>query len=173
MRNALPFGLLLSAACGLNVFDVTVKGSTTVEQGSLLEQIASLPAFSGFNSFDMAQTAEFRNQGVSKEQINSVKLKSFTLTVKSPAGAKLDFIDTISFFAETSGVERRRIAHKTIADGLGSVELELDGVELKPYVSAPSMTITTDVSGRRPPDDTTVEAVVVLTVETNLAGAIR
>jgi hypothetical protein len=173
MRNHLIFGLALSAcSCGLDVFDVTVKGSTTVETGSLLEQLVSLPAFSGFNSFDLAQTSEFQNQGVKREQIDSVKMKSFTLSVKSPAGATLDFIDQVSFFAETSGVAKKRVAHKVIADGQSTVSLDLDAVELEPYVTAASMQITTEVSGKRPPVETTVEAVLVFTVDVDVAGAV-
>jgi hypothetical protein len=173
MRIRLIFGLALTAcSCGLDIFDVTVKGSTTVETGSLLEQLVSLPAFNGFNSFDIAQTAEFQNQGVKKEQIDSVKLKSFTLSVKSPAGATLDFIDEISFFAETNGVVKKRIAHKVIADGQASVALDLDPVELKPYVTAASMQITTEVSGKRPQVETVVEALLVFTVDLDVAGAV-
>jgi len=103
----------------------------------------------------------------SKEDIDSGRLKDFTLSIQAPAGQNFDFAESIAFFAEASGQPRVRIAHlDAVPKGVSSFPVSVDpGVELKPYVTAPQMSITTEAQGSRPPQETTVKADVVLDVD--------
>ena len=51
--------------------------------------------------------------------------------------------------------------------GQGAKEftLDLDNLELAPYIRADSVKITTEAKGKRPNNDTTVEVSIVLTLE--------
>jgi len=159
--------VLAAAGCGAT-FDVTQKSSTTVPGGGLLQNLAS-GAFGDFTSLDLSSSQEFKNQGVSKDQVDSVKIKRFSLAVTSPPDGTLEFLDRIAFSVTADGQTTRRVAHKdSIPDAARTVDLDLDGVELAPYVTAPKMSLTTDSTAHAPSRDTVLEATVVFTVEPNI-----
>jgi len=60
----------------------------------------------------------------------------------------------------------------SFATGLKSVGLEIEPVNLAPYASGDSMTITTDVDGHRPDHETTIKADIVLDIDVNVAGVL-
>jgi len=53
------------------------------------------------------------------------------------------------------------------------VALDLDDVDLTPYVVSESLTVTTDATGRRPEQDTVVQARFGLSVGVTGQGACR
>lgn len=154
----------------LDNFDVTVAGNGVVPKGTIVDQLLNIIAIDGFDSIDLS--AEFKNQGVTKDDVDSVAILSFTLEIVSPASANFDFLTSIAFFAEADGSPRAKIAELTsVPAGQRSIALNLvSGVELKPYVVAPSMRIAAEVSGERPPEDTEVKAVVTLDVDVTVPG---
>lgn len=171
MRFMRPFARTLAAVflvalagCGPLRFDVEVEADTTIESGGLLGGLLSTP-FAGFASFDITSSQEFRNQGVSRDQVESVRLTALELSVREPAGATFDFLDGIEFFVEAEGLERRRVASLSpVARGQTALVLELDDVELAPYVAAPSLSLTARAQGRPPAQDTKVHARAVFEV---------
>ncbi len=165
--------LALATCAGPGQIDVTETARTTIPKGSLLEQLAGDLGFADFATIDLTQSQELQNQGVERHQIEHVYLQRLMLRiVDDPSeGRDFTFIDSIAFFAEADGLPRRRIAHGgPFEEGAREVGLDLDDVDLAPYATAPSMTLTTEVSGRRPSMDTTVEAEVVLRVHVNVGG---
>jgi hypothetical protein len=94
------------------------------------------------------------------------------LRVVDPPGQDLSFVDEVEFFVEAEGLERRRIASGgPFAEGETSAALVRDDVQLAAYAAAPALSITAEATGQRPPEETTVEAVVRLSVDVNVTGA--
>ncbi|MFZ5469218.1 MAG: hypothetical protein ACOZIN_07220 [Myxococcota bacterium] len=163
-------GLLLAGCQPSIYFETESKGATTVQGSVLGGLLAVFPQAAALTNIDVTQSQDFQNQGVRKEDVKSVMVKRLVLQVTSPSDADFQWLSSIRFFAETDG-QKDLIAFKEGIDQLGLVapnprlELELADVELKPYVVAPSMSITTEASGRQPPKDTTIEATVRLGVD--------
>lgn len=155
---------LLLASCGAT-FDVDVESSTTIPKGGFLEQLAAV-TFGDFGNMDISQSQGFKNAGVEKDQVDSVKLASLELKVESPAGGTFEWLDKMEFFVETEGQPKKRIAHKdAIPDSATTITFDVDDVELAPYVTAPSMNVTTSATARRPNEDTKIQAKLVFTVD--------
>ena len=175
MKRAL-FVLILAPVTTCGVIDqisVSQTARSTIPRGTVLEQLAGDVGFGELVELDLTESQELQNQGVTKEQIDSVKLTSLSLRVVSPEGGDLTFLDSLEFFVEAPGLESRRIARGgPFTAGEERIELELDDVELKPYVVSERMTITTSARGNRPDQDTTVEAHIDLLVDANIGGVV-
>jgi hypothetical protein len=166
--------LPLVMCSGIDNFQVDQKSQAFIPGATALEQLLGNVSFAGFDNFDITQNAELKNQGVTKNQIDSVKLSRVTMTVVEPAsGQDFTFVTSLKFFVEAPGLPRALIAKGgPFPAGALTVELDLEDVELKPYATAESMNITTESNGEKPGQDTTVEAVILLDVDVNVGGAI-
>jgi hypothetical protein len=163
-------GLLFASGCH-PTFDVTVTGQSTISGNPLpAAGLISLPlSFAGFDGLDLSSTQEFKNQGVSKNEVQRVTLKSVTLSISAPSGATFDFLNSIAFDASAPGQSQVPVAQLTsVPPSVSELSLQVDGVDLAPYVTAPSMSVTTDAQGMPPSQDTTVNAVLVFEVVANI-----
>jgi hypothetical protein len=151
--------------------EVEQSTSTVIEQGTPLEVLVSDLGFDAFTDLDLTAASELENQGVEPGDIVEARLTSFTLSAVSPAGADLGFLDELSFWVEAPDLPRVRIAAQDTFGDAASVDLQLDDVDLAPYLVSQSMTITTEATGGRPPADTEVEATFVLNVGVTAQGA--
>jgi hypothetical protein len=172
LLRALALALATAAIANcdnLDNFDVDVDATAKIPAGTVLDELLGVLDFQSFNSIDLTQ--ELDNQGVTKEDVDSVVMTSFTLTIQGPAGANFDFLESVSFFAETEGQPKVLVAKlDPVPKGATTLELEMTGVELKPYVVAPKMRISAAVAGKRPMQETTVLAAVVLDVDVTVPG---
>jgi hypothetical protein len=169
VHGATLFGALFLVGCH-PTFDVTVTGQSTIPGSGLPGAgLIQLPFdFGGFGAIDLSSTQEFKNQGVSRNEVQSVKLKSVTLSISAPSGASFDFLDSIAFDASAPGQSQVAVAQITsIPRSSSQLSLAVDDVELAPYVAAPSMSVTTNAQGMPPSQDTTVSAVLVFEVVAN------
>ncbi len=150
--------VVAASACGTPIvsFEVPVNAETTIASGGLIEQILANFGFADFANVDLADTREFDNNNVQREQVTSARLTSLTLSIQSPQGANFDWLDELSFSVEAEGESTVEVANKTVADGQAAFACDLESVELAPYVRASSFAITTEANARRPPQDTTV-----------------
>jgi len=172
---AVLLAALFTAGCGLNEFDVSQSGTATVAGASLLGQVLNtLPPMQGFNDFDLSQTQAFENQNAQKDHVSSTALTAFTLKITSPPSQDFGFLDTVAFFVSADGLPKVRVAHKEGIAALGltapnpTLTLDLDQVELAPYVKADSMNITAEVNGRQPSSDTALTAAATFHVKVKL-----
>lgn len=156
--------------CGtLDRIEVGTSASAEIPKATLLEELLGVIDFSEFEQIDFSK--DIANQGVSEEQIDSVRLTSFVIEVEEGSGATLDFIHGVKFYAEAPDQPRVLVASSTDFEGQTSVELELEeDVELKPYVVAPYMTLSAEVEGNKPDQDTVLTAEVRLTVDATVPG---
>jgi hypothetical protein len=174
-----PVTLLLAAAlpalvgCEANVFPVEVKGETTIQGSALPDLLTAFPAVGSFSNIDFNQSQEFQNQGITKEQVKSVRTEYVRLRILSPDTQDFSFLQSIQFFARAGDTERL-VAEKHDIDRLALpapnpvLMLDVTSVELQPFVTAPSMSIVVRGSGSQPPQDTKIQAEVGLKVEIRL-----
>jgi hypothetical protein len=104
--------------------------------------------------------------------VDAVHVKSFSLTLTAPPGQTFDFLEAISFSVETEGQPKALVAKlDPVPKGATRIDLAPEAsLDLKPYVVAPSMRMTTSAKGKRPMQDTTVTALLVLDVDVNVPG---
>ncbi len=165
------FALLSSAAaltgCGANVFPVEVKGEATIDgdPSPIPGLLNAFPGISSFGNIDFSQSQEFKNQGVTKEEVDSVKPTFVRLQIVAPDNQDFRFLEQLQFYAR-AGDNEVLVAEKLGIDRLDlkaphpTLELDVKDVELQPYVTAPSMSIVVRGRGRQPANRTRLEATV-------------
>lgn len=159
--------------CGLKLTTITVEDETdTVVPGaSVLEQALGGLGFDAWTDMDIVDQEELANQGVEEGDISEVYVTSVVLDAIDPGDADLAFLESLTLFVEAPDLERVQVASSaSFPDGQPTVALDLEDVDLAPYVVSRSMTFTTEVSGRRPNDATTVRASTVLEVGVTTKG---
>lgn len=164
----------LLTACSGSLFTVTIEESSEVlvERGTPLEILLGDLGFEDFAQLSLSEDTRLANQGVEPGDISDVRFTSFVLTAVEPDGADLSFLESLAFYVEAEGLPRQLVASsQDFPVGRTVVELDLEAVDLTDYLVAPSMTITTDVEGGRPDQDTTVRADFALDVGATTQGA--
>lgn len=171
-----PFVALLLTGCQSQIFEITVEtdASTIVEAGTVFEALLSDFGFGDWVSMDITAAQELKNQGVAPGDIDGVTLTSFVIDATAPAGADLSFLDSMQVSVEAPDLPKVLIASgDNFAAGDPSVALAIEPVDLTDYVVSQALTITTDVSGRRPDQDTDVRASLSLVIGVTAQGALN
>lgn len=160
------------SACGTDVIDVQQSATSQVEAGSIIENFIGDMGFGDFLNMDLSQSSELKNQGISKDQIDSVHLTEFKLKITDPAsGQDFTFLDKLSFAVEAPDVARKNVAQAgPFADGAREVTMTLENLDLAPYATAEKMNILSNVTGHRPQHDTTIRADLTFRVDVNVLG---
>jgi len=162
----------VASACTPNAFDVTLSGQTTIHgdpsvAGTLLTRI---PTIGSFASIDFTASEEFRQNQVTREAVQSIKVSRLSLEVVRPSTQGFDFLDTVEFYASAGGKEtlvawKSGIAQLDLPPPRPTLSLEVEpAAELRDALGAPSLSLTARGSGRQPPQDTALEATVKLWV---------
>jgi hypothetical protein len=161
---------MLTGCSGVDNFDVPVDAKATIPAATILDQLLDPLSFGALESIDLSQ--DLKNQGVSKSDVDSVRLRTFSLAIDAPAGQTFDFMDSVSFSVETEGQPKALVAKlDPVPKGSTRIELGVEsGLELAPYVVAPSMRMTTSVVGKRPMQQTTIAANLVFDIDVNVTG---
>lgn len=174
----LPVCALLSlVACAPPTFLAEVKGETTIQAApsGVFTLLEAFPAIGSFSSLDFDQNQDFQNQGVSKDQVSSAKLHSLELKILSPADQDFSFLDTVEFYARTGDREvlvasKRNIASLGLAAPNPVLVMDVENVELQPFITAPSMSISVRGKGRLPPKEVRLQADVKLDVQVRVVN---
>ncbi|RME28824.1 MAG: hypothetical protein D6798_01490 [Deltaproteobacteria bacterium] len=174
-RRLVPISLAaLWVGCQGRLLTIHVDDTaeTTVARGTLLESLIGDLGFDAFLDMDITSSEELQNQGVAPGDISEVQLDLFTLEAIDPAGADLSFLDSVDLYVEAPGLDKVRIAWAdSFPEGESLVDFTLEDVDLTDYVVSESMTLTTEVTGHRPDDDTVVQAHYDLAVGVTGQGA--
>jgi hypothetical protein len=156
----------------LLTIEISESTQVTVEKGTLLEEFLSDVGFDDFVSMNLVESQALSNQGVQPGDIEHVYLTLLEMEAIEPTESDLSFFDQMTFFASAPNIERAQIASaSSFPEGQGLVSFDLADVDLTDYVVSESMTLTTDVTARRPAEDTLIEARFTVTVEATLQGA--
>jgi hypothetical protein len=166
------FAVTLWLGCegGLFTIHVEEEAETTVPAGSLLEQLLGDLGFEGFLDMDVTASEELRNQGVEPGDVQDVRLESFDLSTVGQGD--LAFIESLDVYVSAPDLDEVLVASVAgIPDGATYVALTVEDVDLTAYVVSRSMTFTTDITGHRPEEETTVKAEISLAVGVTGQGA--
>lgn len=161
-------------ACQGQLLYISIEetSTTTVPKGTILEDLLTDFGFGDFVALDITGSQALKNQGVQPGDIVDVRLAVFDLDVVKPEGADLAFIESLDVFIDAPGLPKVLIATAdNIPAGTRHLEMDLQDVDLTDYVVSKSLTISTDASGSRPEQDTTVKATFVLSVGVTPQGA--
>jgi len=169
----LGLGASVLVACQPTTFSTTVTGQTTVRGDPLGALFSAFPPVGSFANLDFSANQDFKNEGVSKKQVTSVKATEVKLKILSPNDQDFRFLESLAFYARTGDHEvlvadKVDIARLDLSAPNPTLKMDVKGAELQPYVTAPSMTIVVRGRGRSPPQDTRLEASVTLLVEFKL-----
>ena len=172
LYSIILLGIASSMGCGGISFDVKLDSETIVERGTLIEQLLPV-VFDSFIAIDLTETQEFKNEQVGRDRVKSVLLSSFAIEVTHPPDeSDLSFLRSLEFFVEADDLAQERIAYSdedAFSQGVRRVDLQLDDVELQPFVVADHFSVTSKVSAsRRPPVDTTIRGEIVFRVKAGL-----
>ena len=144
-------------------FDVDLDSSVVIE-GSPLGALTGGLGFGGFTDLDFEQEQAFENNDTRKDLVQSAMLKEVTLTIASPNDGNFDWLNSIEFYVEAPDLDRVLVASATIPDGEEIVSLDLENVDLAPYIKAETVTFSSEANGSQPAEDHTVDAVMVVEV---------
>ncbi|QSQ10737.1 hypothetical protein [Myxococcus landrumensis] len=163
------------AACAQSSFITELRGETTVPAslpgGST--ELNAFPPISSLAGMDFDQNQDFKNQGLTKNEVTSVHVESLSLQILSPNDVDFTFLDTVEFYVR-AGDRETRIASKSNLNRSNlrapnpTLWLDLADLELQPYVAAPSVSIIIRGKGRTPEREVRLRAVVRLEVESGL-----
>ena len=169
-----PVVLLVAAGCGkIDQIDIVRSGSATVPGAP---GGAPLPA-GGIATFPISVGRDALSaQGIDANDVDSAKLVGLRLEVTQ--GTSLEkWLDAVSLYVAAPGLPRVLVAQKSgisaLPDGTTFVDLDTPGVDLKPYVLAPTTDVTAEGSGTVPPVDTTVKATATVRVDVNVTGLLH
>ena len=95
-----------------------------------------------------SSSEDFKNEGTEAKYVKTAYLESLTVTITNPANQNFDFVNEIELYIEAEGAEKVLIASKYgIDDNIGNtMAMDVDSsVNLKPYLSAESYTVSSKV----------------------------
>ncbi len=146
------------AGCGTPTvdFDVPISAETSLEGAGLIDQILGNFGFADFANVDLEASQEFKNEDVRREQVVDARMTFLNLSIKSPQGANFDWLDSVKFSVAADGEDTVEAASATIDNGETDVSLDVNDVDLSPFVRSETMEITTEADARSPPNDTTI-----------------
>lgn len=128
----------------LRTFNLNYSTEITVPSTTIIDIPLSLPT----PSVTTNSSQQFQDQGVETEWIESVKLIGLTLTIISPQGEDFSFLENVSIYMDTDAESEVLIADKipVPANAGNSIELDVKGADLYPYISQSSFSLRTSVT---------------------------
>lgn len=151
--------LVALTACDGNLFTIHIEdeATTTVEKGTVLEDLVGDFGFGDFVSMDLTESAALQNQGVGPGDIQDVRLEYMQLEATAPSGADLSFFTSMDIYVEAPDLPRLLIASASdFPEGQSTIDMTIEDADLTDYATSQSMTFDVDVNARRPSQDTDV-----------------
>lgn len=163
MQRWRTFPFLLApflVGCQAQLFTITISESSevVVGQGTLLEDVVGDLGFD-FTDMNLVDNTELQNQGVAPGDIRTAIMTSLELEALSPNDADLSWMSEMKLSVSGPDLDEVLLASQdTFPEGQALVSFDVEEIDLTAYIVSEKMTLTTDVTGMRPPEDTTVEA---------------
>jgi hypothetical protein len=171
MRRAALFLVMLCACHPTIDFDLTQSASGTIPTApgpvGAVPISLTLP-LPGLQAVDTSKLQGFPSSQTAKDHIQSARAKKITLTATLPQGQTLSFLTNVELSISASGQQAKRFAHLSPFPAASSADLQLDDVELAPYLKADSFSIATAVTGTPQQHPVTIRADLDLGVEASL-----
>jgi hypothetical protein len=172
MRKVLCLAALLAlAACGgVDEIDITRSGTATVPGSA-----GGAPLPSGaIATFDLGLgRAALEQEGIDPNDVDSARLVGLRLEAVTGPGLEA-WLESVSFHVEAPGLPRVLLAQRSgiraLAAGTRAVDLETPGADLKPYLLAPTATVTAEGAGTAPAQETQLRATATIRVDVSVSG---
>ena len=156
--------ILVLAGCGPLTFGTEVTGQTVIT-GSTLSPTPPrtvFPSIGGFNDLDFTTNREFQNQNVTRSNVSSISVESVTFKIISPSEQTFSFLQTAQLVAragdkELQFAEKVDIGNLLLAAPNPTLTLDLNEVDLTPFIKAPLVTFVLRGKGNQPLKDTRLE----------------
>lgn len=153
----LPLAALVGCDGDLFTIRIQDEATTTVEKGTVLEELAGDFGFGDFVSMDITESAALQNQGVEPGDIQNVRLEYMQLEATAPSGADLSFFSSMEIYVEAPDLPRMLIASASdFPEGEALIDMTIEDADLTDYATSQSMTFDVDVNAQRPSEDTDV-----------------
>lgn len=165
--------LLWFTACQGALFTFTTEGSqsTVVEEGTLLEALVSDLGFGELLEMEVVIEQALEDRGVEPGDVDGVYLEELVLTATAPDGGDLSFLGDLAVSVSGGGLPVQLVAWQDrFPEGQPSVPLNIEEVDLTDYVVAEQMSLVTEATGRRPDEETTLEAAFVIRIGATRQG---
>jgi hypothetical protein len=152
MRRAALLLVVLCACHPTIDFDLTQSATGTIPGVPPPTPIPTAPipitlALPQLQNVDSAAVQGFPSSRTAKDHVQSARAKKITLTVTSPGGRDLSFLSSVALSISATGQPTKQFAHLSPFPAATSADLQLDDVELAPYLKADSFSIATTVTG--------------------------
>lgn len=137
------FALLLLTSCDavdeLTKFDLDYTTNYTIESNTIIDTPLDIIT----PEVTTNSETEFESNDTRKDLIESIKLKTMTLTLKSPSDGNFNFINEISIYIKAEGLAEQIIASgiDLPENGAQQLTLDVDNVELKEYIKKDSYSL--------------------------------
>lgn len=169
-RLALPLASAFAfAACAPLTFSTEVKGEAVVLGNAMPVALNVFPSLGGMSDLDFNANREFLNAAVTRDNVSAVVVESVNVKILSPSDQDFTFLDTLQLVARASDkevlfAEKLNVKDVDLKAPNPTLALDIQLVDLAPYVSAPIMSIVMRGKGRQPLNDTRLEVKVKLRV---------
>ena len=82
--------------------------------------------------------SKFQINSTEASKVESISLKTLKLTLLSPTGSNLGFVESVELYIKADGIDEEKIAWKTGVSSTVGTKLSLDvsGSNLKPYITS-------------------------------------
>lgn len=178
MKKYISIALLATALFGLNgcqlfdklrTFTIPYSVEFTIPSSTIFNLPFNLPTASTTTNSEQ----RFQDEGIESAWIESIKLQSLKITVTAPENQDFSFLQSISIYINTENESEVLIADRVpVPENPGkTVELEVKGADLYPYISQDDFTLRTSVTtGESITQDVDFRADMVVEVKATVPG---
>ncbi len=156
-------------------FTTQLRAETTIAGGGpLISLLDAFPQMSSFANIDFNTNDDFENNSTEKQFVKLAKVTSFTLKILSPNDQDFGFLDSLTFSigsdagADTVVATKQNISELELAAPHPTLVLDVPGEDIAHHIRADTVSFITSGTGRKPVNDTTVEATVDLYIGAGL-----
>jgi hypothetical protein len=159
--RTLPLLALSLSSCGLVSFDIEEPIPEQVVQGSPVGALLPLSLFQIPLRIDVAAQTAAKGTGPA----SGAHLKAITLSIRNPAGATFEFLDTLTIKVAAEGVAEQEVARLQDVPATPSISLDVvREVDLLPYIQK-GATLTASATGRTPTQTIRFDGLVVVEIK--------
>lgn len=168
---------LIAAGCASELFTITLEQSTETEIAGFEMPDPGGGVLPEAEELDLSELMHgvsgdvLRDRGVEPGDISDLFVDRIHLRVLSPADADLAFLDSLELYVSAPDLPDALVAFgDEFPDGVADVDLEVEGVDLEPYLMAEGMEITPVGAGLPPGVTTRVRATLGVSIGVTARG---
>jgi hypothetical protein len=167
LRELVCTALLPLVGCEIADLEIEREGTATIARARPPGDVTMM-RLDGLQ-LELAEIQD--TEGIAPEDISDATLDELTLEIVDAKDGDLAFLDRVEIYAEAPDLARVRVAHRAGFGKIRSAEFDIDDVDLRDYVAAPTVTLVAVIDGTAPRTDVEVRAHARLDVGVTVRGA--